>query len=346
MYNNDFNNQPDIFSSDRLKDRRFPSVQKTSLFILIVFISFFAVNILVSLFLVGFDFIEQYDNNATFNYILNSVFEILYLGVPVLIMLMYYNSDRKYMLRLNPMSGKEIVYTVIIGVLVFIANIYLTEVNYLVATFISDVEIPAEPEILTVADKLAYMFLLIIIAPVFEEITMRGIIMRGLEGKSKWFAFLVTGFFFGMLHLSYYSFVPKILVGILLCYIVYITDSIYAGIIVHMMNNGISGIISLMATGTVEQEGEEIIEEITASEAMSSIIIYLVISAAFIIGIISLLSAIRNSTKRVSEEGIYIYKENIREKLPCEHTIKWYAYIPIIITFVLMAAHMVADCLG
>ena len=349
MGNNDFNNKPDYAINDAPgTDRRFPSVQVTSFFILAVFASYFLIQILLVNLLNIFGLVDLYQNSASFYYMFGSVYEILYIGLPALLIILYYNKDRVAFLRLNPMKGSEILLTVLIGLGVYVANMFLTEANYVAATLFSDITLPTTPEINGVADKIFFIIQLAIVAPVLEELLMRGVIMRGLEGKSKWFAIIITGVFFGMLHLSYYTIVPKILAGILLCYVVFTTNSLYAGIIVHLINNALSGLLELISTSSVEESGEEVItsiEELSVATRLNTIFLCVFISAIIIGIIIVLLTILKNTGKRAGADGNYIYKGGLREKLPCELQIKWYSFVPIAVTFLIMVVIMIGNAI-
>lgn len=347
MENNDFNNKPDYAINETPgTDRRFPSVQVTSFFVLAIFALFFLIQIFLVNLLNIFGLVELYKNSASFYYLFGAVYEILYIGLPTLIIVLYYNKDRACFLRLNPMKGSEILITVIIGICVYFANTFLSEANYIAASFFSKITLPTTPPIISAGDKIFLMIELAIVAPVLEELLMRGVIMRGFEGKSKWFAIIMTGVFFGMLHLSYYTIVPKVLAGILLCYVVFTTNSIYSGIIVHLINNALSGLLAIISTSSIEESGEEAvtaIEELSVASRLSTVFLCVFIASIIIGIIIVLLVLLKNSGKRAGADGIYVYKGKLREKLACEARIKWYAYLPMAITFLIMIVLMIGD---
>lgn len=341
--NNSF--RPDYaLNGDNDNRRAFPSVKSTGIFMLAVFGSYFLVQIVLVTILQLCGLTEMYNNNASFYYMFNAVYELIYLGVPLLIMVLYYNKDNTYLLRLKPMSTSELIITVVLGLFVFGTNLFLTEINVILASFVSNIVIPETPAVISVSDKLIFMLTLVVVAPVTEELIMRGVMMRGLEGRSKWFAIIVTGVFFGMLHLSYYTVFAKILVGILLCYIVYVTGSIYSGIIVHMINNGISGLITIMSETAEASEG--VAAEMTSAELILMLMVYCFIAIFAVAAVLALVKALQIASRRTVNESNSNYKSTIREKLPSEEHIRWYTYIPMAITFILMAVIMIADCVA
>lgn len=344
MSGNDFEQKPDFALN---KEKKYPSFFSTGIFMLLITLWYFAVNIGISYFLVlNEDIASGYMNNATVYYSVTVLFQILYLGLPILLMLKIYKGNRSELLRLNPLSGMEIGITVLIGLLMFVGNTALTSVNYYFASLFTNIEIPQIPPVYTTSDTLIMMITLVIIAPVLEEISMRGIMMRGFEGRSKWFAIIVTGMYFGMVHLSYYTVVPKVLGGILLCYIAYATNSVYSGIILHLINNGLSGIITVISDNMGAFEDSEAAAEVTQNDKLLSLVMSVAVSVGVIIAIISLLYVMRIRTKTPDGLGGYIQKGKIRERLISEKKIRFYHYIPIIVSFAVIIAYMVMDVIA
>lgn len=79
---------------------------------------------------------------------------------------------------------------------------------------------------------------------VIEEILMRGIILDGYRNKPKFIAALLNGFMFGMLHLNSFQFFHTFIAGFISSYVVFATNSIFAGISIHLINNGLPLIIN------------------------------------------------------------------------------------------------------
>lgn len=341
MSDNNFEQKPD-FALD--KKKTYPSFSSAALFMLLFTLWYFAVSIAVSSFITMNENIAlEYDNNAVVYYGMTIVFQILYLGLPILLMLKIYNGNKSELLRLNPLSGKEIGLTVVIGFLMLVGNTALTSVNYYVSSLFTNIELPQVPPAYTTSAILLMIVSGVLIAPVLEEISMRGVMMRGLEGKSKWFAIIITGAYFGMVHLSHYTIVPKVLGGILLCYVVYATNSIYSGMIIHLINNGISCIITIISDNMSALEGtNEVIEE-TTSDMIVSMIMNIAVAVAVVIAIVSLLYVMRSFTKTPDGEGGYIQKGKVREKLESEKRIRFYHYIPIVLSFAVIIAYMAMD---
>ncbi|HET6267736.1 MAG TPA: ABC transporter permease subunit/CPBP intramembrane protease [Acidobacteriota bacterium] len=83
-------------------------------------------------------------------------------------------------------------------------------------------------------------FLFIALMPaICEEMTFRGMIFSGLMTRFKpWTAILVTAFLFGIFHLSIYRFLPVFLIGTAAGFLVWRSNSILTGMLLHMLVNG------------------------------------------------------------------------------------------------------------
>ena len=83
------------------------------------------------------------------------------------------------------------------------------------------------------------MFLAIGIFPAInEEIVFRGIIFNGYKNQPATKACIITGLFFGIMHLNKHQFFYAMVIGILFAYLVKITGSIWASILAHFLING------------------------------------------------------------------------------------------------------------
>ncbi|NLV88137.1 MAG: CPBP family intramembrane metalloprotease [Tissierellia bacterium] len=81
---------------------------------------------------------------------------------------------------------------------------------------------------------------------IIEEILMRGIILDGYRNKPRFIAAILNGFMFGMLHLNSFQFFHTFIMGVVASYIVFATNSIFAGITIHLINNGLPLVINYL----------------------------------------------------------------------------------------------------
>jgi len=89
----------------------------------------------------------------------------------------------------------------------------------------------------------------IFIAPLFEETIFRGFFFRGLCQKLGWQkAALISSAVFGFCHLQIAAFIPTFVLGLIFCYLYERSESIWPGVILHMLINSFGvGLLVLLA---------------------------------------------------------------------------------------------------
>jgi membrane protease YdiL (CAAX protease family) len=104
------------------------------------------------------------------------------------------------------------------------------------------------------------LLMIAIIPSVGEELFFRGLLQRLF---SEWFrnvhiAIFIIAFLFAAIHLQFYGFLPRMLLGVIFGYLFYWTGSIWIPIFAHLLNNGSAVIISFLANrGTISSGYED-----------------------------------------------------------------------------------------
>lgn len=86
---------------------------------------------------------------------------------------------------------------------------------------------------------LSYMYL-VILAPIFEEIIMRGYILKILKKYGKYVSIIISSIFFGLFHGTFTQAIPCIFIGIIFANLAIKYKSILPSIIAHIITNFIS----------------------------------------------------------------------------------------------------------
>lgn len=80
--------------------------------------------------------------------------------------------------------------------------------------------------------------LVLCVLPAFgEEMLLRGAFARGLRAKGTVFAIVISALTFGLMHGSPVQFIHQFLIGLVMAYIVILTDCIWHSVIFHFVNN-------------------------------------------------------------------------------------------------------------
>nr|WP_294904696.1 CPBP family intramembrane glutamic endopeptidase [uncultured Lacibacter sp.] len=93
----------------------------------------------------------------------------------------------------------------------------------------------------TPADYILALFIIALMPAIVEEVFFRGgmqsILMRWI--KTPWLVIFLTGFIFSAIHFSWYGFIPRVALGMVLGYIFYYTGNLWYSIIAHFFNNAL-----------------------------------------------------------------------------------------------------------
>jgi len=89
-------------------------------------------------------------------------------------------------------------------------------------------------------------------AGICEEIMFRGVVQRSFERIGQIKAILITAFLFGLLHIDFQKLLGTFLLGSLIGFIVYRTNSIFSGIFAHFINNSSAVLLGFMSSRYLE----------------------------------------------------------------------------------------------
>lgn len=89
------------------------------------------------------------------------------------------------------------------------------------------------------ADYLLSLIVLAAAPAVFEEVLFRGGFQQVFIGwtKNKWAGIIITSLLFSAIHFSYFGFLPRLALGIVLGLIFYYSKNIWLNILLHFLNN-------------------------------------------------------------------------------------------------------------
>ena len=90
-------------------------------------------------------------------------------------------------------------------------------------------------------DRALAFIMVAVIAPIMEEIIFRGFLYGKLRVRiPKWVAIFVTSLVFGLVHLQWNVGISVFAMSIVTCTLREITGTIYAGMLVHIINNAVA----------------------------------------------------------------------------------------------------------
>lgn len=174
--------------------------------------------------------------------------EWLFLLAPILFLLVYGKVNLRAALNLRPLPWWGLLGSVCIG---FCSIVLVIQLSYLfnkVLPMPKDLQ-EAMGQLFSSDGSLSQLLFLLFVAAVSpaicEEVLFRGAILSGLRQRlGAWPAIVLVGVLFGLFHLDVFRIPPIAVLGVVLTYLTVRTGSIYAAMIVHLMNNGFAILLS------------------------------------------------------------------------------------------------------
>jgi len=173
-----------------------------------------------------------------------------------------------------------------------------------------------------IAGIITMMLLMVVIAPLFEEFWVRGIMYDALKPYGNGIAILISSLLFGLMHGSLYMIFYTTAYGLALGYIRYATDSLFIVTILHAIINTIgAGALLLISLMEITNEENRIINTI-------NIIFLLAVLIMVIVGVVVFLSKIP-AIRRFKIENTWT------QISPRKKTAWFFASVPVILMMVL-----------
>ena len=226
--------------------------------------------------------------------------EVLLVMLPPLVFLFIFRFDVKKVLRLNKTSFINFALT--FGIMIFgipIVGVF-NFINILIAKLLfGTVETTQIPIGSDIAGLLIGMLVIAVSAGICEEVLFRGVIQRGFERFGSIKSILITAVLFGIMHFSFQSLFGTFLLGALIGFLVYKSDSLIIGMFAHFTNNAVAVIlnwVSIKMFEYFEKMGVESIKDPTGQDMFSQFqgisITELVVTIAVSLAIITFSTAV------------------------------------------------------
>ncbi|SCY96740.1 type II CAAX endopeptidase family protein [Alkaliphilus peptidifermentans] len=164
--------------------------------------------------------------------------EYILVLLPPFIYLLIRKINIKNTMRLNKISLKHGFLVVLITLLMYPAAVFANALGMFLLSLFGNLNIPQLPTAENVREYAVLMFIVSISAGICEEVFFRGFILPGYEPLGKKKAVVLSAILFGVFHFNLYNLFGPIVLGLVFGYLVILTDSLYAGIIGHIANNG------------------------------------------------------------------------------------------------------------
>lgn len=230
--------------------------------------------------------------------------EYLFLLVPVLIYLRLTKQPIKERMRFNKISFKDVILIIIISLS---SMPILGFLNTITSKFFQN-HFAASVSTFPSMPLIGWIFVLGITPAICEEAVLRGVVLGGYKNIDIKKAALMNGFLFGIFHLNINQFSYAFVLGIIMAYLVYITNSIFSSILMHFTINGISAI----ANWSLSKSGGDLmtIANNVSQSNLQSILTGLVLAILFSIIVIMLIKRLF----KIHNKNIEMYEDTNRQE--------------------------------
>ena len=161
----------------------------------------------------------------------------LFIGIPCLIYTYLLKANPKELFRFNKFDSKWILGGTFLVLAGFIINLLIQ--SLLIRIFPNLNEMLQILNSAFVLDNLLLSILVICVCPgVFEELLFRGFILKSFNlDKRPYVAILFTSILFGIFHMNIFQFFTGLILGSIIGYVCYKSNSIIPAMILHFINN-------------------------------------------------------------------------------------------------------------
>jgi uncharacterized protein len=174
--------------------------------------------------------------------------EFLLLLLPSVIYLVVLKFDIKNTIKLN--TTRFLNYFVVFWIMVFaipLAGIFNAINLWAVNSIFGKIVIEQTPRVENLTGLILNVLVIGVSAGICEEFLFRGVIQKGFEDLGTTKSILLTAFLFGLMHMDFQKLFGTFILGAIIGFIVYKTNSIYCGMFAHFTNNAIAVLVSYLS---------------------------------------------------------------------------------------------------
>lgn len=119
----------------------------------------------------------------------------------------------------------------------------------------------------TVGGLLVNIGLMALLSAVGEELTFRGVV-QGMFTRNKHVAIWATAAIFSFVHLQFYGFLPRMLLGAMFGYMLWWTGSLWVPMLMHFVNNCAAVVVAYLAYNHLEEGRTEMLDTIGTEDTI------------------------------------------------------------------------------
>ncbi|MDD3223285.1 MAG: type II CAAX endopeptidase family protein [Clostridium sp.] len=256
--------------------------------------------------------------------------QILFLLVPIIIYIIITRQSPVKVLRFKMLSGKNLIYSIIVGILIEPIAGFLG----IITSFVFRNNVDDVLGKMTGLPLWAFVGIIALTPAICEEMTVRGVILSGYKKMNINKVAIITGLMFAILHMNPPQFLYTFAIGIILAHMVDATDSIFSSMICHFIFNGIN---AASAWHTFRS-----LSKINSTVPPSSSIIMLFIISAICVWLIAIIIGKIRRNKKESVASLAIQEVDLQHEKD-DILSKIVGYSPILLSAVIYVLTVIKE---
>lgn len=182
--------------------------------------------------------------------------EYIIVLLPVIIYIKMKGLSFKKVLKLKPLRLKHMLLIILITILAYPIALFFNLVMMIILSMLNGIKSVPIPVASDFREYIGLFFIIAVSAGICEEVFFRGMLLNAYEKRYGKGAIVITAIMFGVFHFNLQNLFGPIVLGLIFGYLVHLTDSIYAGIIGHITNNGFAVTIAYIINVTSQKINE------------------------------------------------------------------------------------------
>jgi len=194
---------------------------------------------------------EFLDNNIYYILLINEYIVVL---IPVLVYSFAKRLNFKEVFRLNFPGILPLILIVLLSLPAYAVALALNNIVAYYLQYFGDIPSHTLPVPTNVPELIQGLAIVALTPAICEELLHRGILLNAYESRGSLKAIIITSIFFGIFHFDITNLLGPIFLGLLIGYYVIRTNSIFAGMIAHFLNNSIAELFSYFFGDTAQPD--------------------------------------------------------------------------------------------
>lgn len=202
-----------------------------------------------------------YDNM----YIILLINEFVMIMGTVVIYCLIVKPDLKETFKLNKPGLVPMLLITAISVPAYFVAVMLNNIMLYFLQFIGNIPSSSIPVPKNIPELIIGILVVGVSPGICEEAMHRGLMLKAYERRGSYRAIVITAIFFGIFHFDMTNLLGPIFLGLLIGYYVERTNSIFAGVLAHFLNNSIAEVLQYMyrdepSTEYLSVKGQDLVE--------------------------------------------------------------------------------------